>query len=109
MDATTVSGTGPLAGVLEFVALGGAAMWAIAALSVATLALILWKCWRLLCLGVWSGGRHTARALDLWAEGQGAQALALVAPRAALASALEGFEDALWADVVAGYIARLGL
>lgn len=81
MDVTTVPGTGPLAGVLEFVALGGAAMWAIAALSVATLALILWKGWRLLGLGVWSGGRHTARALDLWAEGQGAQALALVAPR----------------------------
>jgi uncharacterized protein YdiU (UPF0061 family) len=38
-----------------------------------------------------------------------ADALALVAPRGALASVLEGFEDALWADVVSGYIARLGL
>lgn len=33
---------------------GGPALWAIAALSVVTLAIILWKLWRLLRLGVWS-------------------------------------------------------
>jgi serine/tyrosine/threonine adenylyltransferase len=38
-----------------------------------------------------------------------ADALALVAPRAALASALEGFEEVLWEEVVAGYVRRLGL
>jgi uncharacterized protein YdiU (UPF0061 family) len=38
-----------------------------------------------------------------------ADALSLIAPRAALAAALERFEDALWDEVVAGYVRRLGL
>ena len=33
---------------------GGPALWAIAALSVLTLALILWKLWRFLLIGAWS-------------------------------------------------------
>lgn len=73
---------------LDFIRLGGAAMWAIAALSVATLALILWKAMRLLALGAWSGGRHTARALDLWTAGQTAEAQALLIPRTSLRARL---------------------
>jgi biopolymer transport protein ExbB len=70
-----------VAAALAFIALGGAAMWAIAALSVATVALILWKVLRLVGMGVWSGGRHTARALDLWAAGRTGDALDVVAAR----------------------------
>ena len=62
--------------LISFVELGGPAMWAIAALSVLTIALILWKVMRLVGLGVWSGGRKTAQALDLWAEGKTEAALA---------------------------------
>ena len=36
---------------------GGPVIWAIGALSVITLALILWKLFRLSALGAWSGGR----------------------------------------------------
>jgi biopolymer transport protein ExbB len=38
--------------MLAFIDLGGPAMWAIAALSVAATALILWKIWHLISLGV---------------------------------------------------------
>lgn len=58
--------------------LGGPAMWAIAALSVAVIALILWKVMRLLSFGAWSGGRHTARALHEWKAGRSAEALAIL-------------------------------
>ena len=55
---------------------GGPAMWAIAVLSVVALALILWKIWRFLWLGVW-GGTDTAPAIMAWAAGDldGAEAL----------------------------------
>ena len=59
---------GALDRLLAFVDLGGPAMWAIALLSVLTIALILWKTMRFASLGVWSGGRKTAQALDLWAS-----------------------------------------
>jgi biopolymer transport protein ExbB len=49
-----------IARLLAFIDLGGAAMWAIAALSVATLALILWKIWHLVVLGAF-GSRVRAR------------------------------------------------
>ena len=65
-----------ISSLLSVIATGGAAMWAIATLSVITLALILWKVMRLLSFGAWSGGRHTARALDLWAAGQRTEAVA---------------------------------
>ena len=70
--------------MMSFIDMGGAAMWAIAALSVLTIALILWKVMRLLSYGAWSGGRHTARALDLWSAGQTAQAAALLSDRTSL-------------------------
>jgi biopolymer transport protein ExbB len=53
---------------LALIDLGGAAMWAIAALSVLTLATILWKVWRLACAGVWRRAR-AERALALWSRG----------------------------------------
>lgn len=66
-----------LSRVLAFLDMGGPAMWAIAALSVAALALVLWKVVALARLGAFSGGRVTARAVALWETGdrQGAMAL----------------------------------
>lgn len=68
----------PLADAQELLALGGAAIWAIAALSVIAVALILWKLWRFLRLGVWSGRRSRA-AVGLWLDRQEAEALREVA------------------------------
>lgn len=77
-----------LSEVVTFIQLGGPAMWAIALLSVLTLALILWKVMRLFSLGAWSGGRTTARAVDLWQEGRSADALALLEGRTSLRARL---------------------
>ena len=74
--------------LIAFVDMGGAAMWAIAVLSVLTIALILWKIMRLLSFGAWSGGRHTARALDLWSEGRTAEAMAALAGRRSIRARL---------------------
>ena len=60
---------------------GGPVIWAIAALSVLTLALILWKLYRLAALGAWSGGRVTAAAIAHWQQGEVGAALTLLAPR----------------------------
>ena len=54
---------------LDFIVLGGPAIWAISALSVVTLALILWKAWALARAGAWSGGAATETALAAWAQG----------------------------------------
>ena len=59
---------------------GGWTMWLIAALSVVTLAVVLWKLWSLWRLGMW-GGSHSRRALELWAEGRRHDALAEVRGR----------------------------
>lgn len=48
---------------------GGWTMWLIAALSVITLAVVLWKLWSLWRLGVW-GGSHSRHAIQLWSEGK---------------------------------------
>lgn len=53
---------------------GGWTMWLIAALSVLTLAITLWKIWSLWRLGVW-GGSHSQRALQLWNQGKSREAL----------------------------------
>lgn len=58
-----------IAQAADFILLGGPAIWAIAALSVIALALILWKIWRLALLGAWAGGRRARRAVELWAQG----------------------------------------
>jgi biopolymer transport protein ExbB len=57
-----------MTGMTEVLGRGGPVMWLIAALSVATLAFILWKVWRLALMGAWSGAA-SARAADLWAAG----------------------------------------
>lgn len=88
MDLNGIPGGERLAAALDFITIGGPAMWAIAALSVVTVALILWKVMRLMALGVWSGGRHTARALDLWSEGRSAEAMALLARRGSMRARL---------------------
>ena len=58
--------------MMEFLAQGGPAIWAIAALSVITLALILWKTWQLAQMGAWSGGAVTDEAIRRWQAGEAA-------------------------------------
>jgi len=74
----------PVTRALDFVAMGGAAMWAIALLSVLTVALILWKLARLIAAGAFSGGTASARAVAAWQAGQEPAALAQLAGRRSL-------------------------
>ncbi|PWK61634.1 MotA/TolQ/ExbB proton channel family protein [Roseicyclus mahoneyensis] len=60
---------------------GGPVIWAIAALSVLTLALILWKLYRLSTLGAWSGGHVATEAITLWQQGDAVGALSLLTAR----------------------------
>ena len=69
--------------LIAFLHRGGPALWAIAVLSVLTLALILWKFWDLLLLGAWSR-RHAEAALADWRAGQGGAALARLERRQGL-------------------------
>lgn len=61
----------------RFMDMGGPALWVIAALSVLTAAVILWKIWRLSLMGVWSG-QATTRAVALWRGGDRAGAIAML-------------------------------
>jgi len=70
-----------LSRLLHFLDMGGAAMYAIAGLSVLALALILWKLWSLWRVGAFSGGRVTERAVLLWEAGDRAGAVALLQGR----------------------------
>lgn len=70
-----------LIALTDFVQKGGPVMWAIAGLSLLTVALILWKVMRLLSFGAWSGGARTARAVLLWCDGTPTQAMALLQGR----------------------------
>lgn len=66
--------------IADFLARGGPALWVIAALSVLTGALILWKFWDLARLGAWS--RHPSEtAVTAWASGTQDVALAALANR----------------------------
>ena len=76
-----------MTGVTGFLDRGGPVLWLIAALSVATLALILWKIWRLALMGAWSGAA-SERAVQLWAGGDRAGAQEIVAARSSLRAAL---------------------
>ena len=69
----------------EFLKNGGPSIWAIAALSVITVALILWKIWRLALIGAWSRGK-AGKALDLFEHGHTAAALATVTDRKGIRS-----------------------
>ncbi len=70
---------------LQFLRDGGPTIWAIAALSVITVALILWKIWRLALIGAWSRGK-TGRAVDAFAAGQADTAEQTVAGRRGIRS-----------------------
>jgi len=65
-----------MAHLLALLERGGAAIWAIAALSVATVALILWKVWRLSCSGAWRRAR-AAVAVSLWLDNRRDEALSV--------------------------------
>jgi biopolymer transport protein ExbB len=54
---------------IAFLKAGGPSIWAIAALSVITVALILWKIWDLIWLGAWTGGRRVEGSLTAWQDG----------------------------------------
>ncbi len=58
-----------LQGLMDFLDRGGPALWLIVALSVLTLALILWKIWRFVHSGAWAG-RATEQAVGNWCQGQ---------------------------------------
>ncbi len=70
-----------------FLARGGPAIWVIAALSVLTLALILWKAWRLLAMGAWAG-RRAESAVVAYQAGDRQGAEAAVATRAGIRARL---------------------
>jgi len=59
--------------MLDFFDRGGIAIWVIAALSVVTVAILLWKSWRLARAGAWRRDRAEA-AVDLWVAGKAAEA-----------------------------------
>ncbi len=67
---------------------GGPVVWALIALSVATLTLIFWKTARLFALGAWSGGTAAEVALAAFARGDVPSARSAVAGRNTLRSGL---------------------
>ena len=72
-----------MTGITAFLDRGGPVLWLIAALSVATLAFILWKLWRLALMGAWSRG-PSERAAARWTAGDRAGAMAALAGRGSL-------------------------
>lgn len=68
---------------------GGPSIWAIAALSVITVALILWKTWRLALIGAWARGK-AQKAVNLYEEGNTSAAQELVSQRRGLRSKVVG-------------------
>ncbi|MGR3759151.1 MotA/TolQ/ExbB proton channel family protein [Roseobacteraceae bacterium NS-SX3] len=70
---------------LKFLRDGGPSIWAIAALSVITLTLILWKIWRLALIGAWSRGK-AGQAVAAYESGGSAAALAIVQGRRGIRS-----------------------
>lgn len=71
----------------SFLERGGPALWLIAALSVLTLAIILWKVWRLLRAGAWSSAR-TEAALGDWCNGRRDKAIEALAGQRSLRATL---------------------
>ncbi len=71
----------------SFLSRGGPTLWIIAALSILTLALILWKLWRLVIAGVWSGA-VTHAALTFWERGDAEKALTTLGDRPSLRARL---------------------
>ncbi|MFN6978198.1 MAG: MotA/TolQ/ExbB proton channel family protein [Gemmobacter sp.] len=94
---------------------GGPAMWAIVAVSVVMLALVLWKATRLFAGGAWSGGVVTDRAVALWSEGKAEAAQAALAgrrsyrarlARAAMAARADATLTTAAAEAETGRVAR---
>jgi biopolymer transport protein ExbB len=97
MDQNGALGLAALAGLEGFLDRGGAVIWAIAALSVVTLAVILWKIWRLSAMGAWSRGQAPVAA-ELWARGDRQAAQRLIAGRRGARARLARFAMAAAAD-----------
>lgn len=74
IDIIAPAPVGPLGAALDFLILGGPAIWAIALLSLATVALIIWKAMAFARLGAWRRAR-AERAVALWQAGRAAAAL----------------------------------
>ncbi len=73
--------------IRAFLETGGPALWVIVILSMLTVALILWKAWRLSLAGAWAG-KATEEAVTLWSEGQTDAAIARLTPRRSLRARL---------------------
>lgn len=84
-DSLTGIAQSAFASAMKFLRDGGASIWAIAALSVITLALILWKVWRLALIGAWSRGK-AGQAVKTFEIGNAAAALAIVSGRRGIRS-----------------------
>ena len=84
-----------MTGALDFLARGGPALWAIAALSVAALALVLWKLWRLVGMGAWRRGAAEAIAAGRPAPAADPRARVAAAARAARALPREDAREAV--------------
>ena len=69
--------------ITAFLNIGGPALWVIAGLSIVTLALILWKLWRLSIMGAWRRDATEAAVGD-WQAGQFDTALASLRNRTGL-------------------------
>jgi len=82
MDAPSEPDALPVAEVLGAVAAaldrGGPAMWAIGALSVVTVATILWKSADLARAGAFRGGARTRAAAEFWQAGEAVRAEAML-------------------------------
>ncbi|MEM9497212.1 MAG: MotA/TolQ/ExbB proton channel family protein [Pseudomonadota bacterium] len=95
---------------MEFLRNGGPALWAIAALSIITLALILWKIWRLFLAGAWVRGK-AARAAELFETSGSDTALQMVADRRGIRSQVMATTlrslDAMSVDVAREETARV--
>lgn len=86
-DQNVAAGVGVTEAALDFLILGGPAIWAIAALSVVALALILWKIWRLALIGAWSRGR-ASEAVAAFADGDPDKARVIVEGRRCVRSSI---------------------
>ena len=75
MDGLTFDPAQIIAHLTGFLDKGGVTIWLIAGLSVLTLALILWKIWRLGLMGAWSKSRAEV-AVKIWVDGDRPGAIA---------------------------------
>jgi biopolymer transport protein ExbB len=71
----------------DFLTRGGPTMWLIAGLSVLTLALVMWKTWRMMLAGAWSGSA-TQKALETWESGDADAALRSLAGKRSIRARL---------------------